>query len=56
MSVSIEDIEDDEAVTKNVAPHNKNRVLERSDGSDDDDNLPLAVSSVPGRKKVRLYS
>jgi hypothetical protein len=44
----METIEDDEPVNKNIAPRNKNHVLELADGSDDD--LPPGVNLVPVKK------
>ena len=49
------DDEEDEPVIRNVAPRNKNRVLELADGSDDDDNLPQAVNRIPAKNVVSLY-
>jgi hypothetical protein len=46
----METVEDDDAVPKNIAPRKKNRVLELSDGSDDDD-MPI----VPAKKVVILF-
>ena len=36
--------EDNEPVYRNVAPRNKDHVLELADGRDDDDDLPLAAA------------
>ena len=52
----METIEDeaDEPITRNIAPRNKNHLLELADGSDDDDDLPQAVNRVPAKNVVSL--
>jgi hypothetical protein len=52
---TVED-EDSEDENRNVAPRNKNHILELADGSDDDD-LPQVVNPSHGpAKKVSSYT
>lgn len=52
-----DDSEEDEPVVKNVAPRNKNRLLELADGTDDDEDLrsPSVENRVRAKNVVSLY-